>query len=459
MSAGRIAVVGGGLAGIAAALACADGGARVTLFEAKARLGGATYSFEHAGLRLDNGQHVYLRCCTAYRQLLRRIGSDGLTALQPRLAIPVLAPGGRLGWLRRNGLPAPLHLGAALARYPYLTWRDRLAVVRAAVALARLDLNDAALDRQTFGAWLRVRGQSRRALASLWELITLPTLNLRCDEASLGLAAMVFQQGLLFDHRAGDVGYARVPLGVAHGEQALAALQATGVDVCLDTAVTSVRPEGSGFAVEADGARVDVESAVVAVPHQRVAELLPPHAHPRLARFAALGATPIVNVHVVYDRRVMEHPFAAGVGTPVQWVFDRTAAAGLRQGQCLAVSLSGADGLARLANEAIEGQILPALATLFPVAAQARVRLTVVTREHAATFRQAPGSRELRPGPRTRVPGLFLAGAWTDTGWPATMEGAVRSGVGAAREALIHLHRTGGGPPETGARAAARQHP
>ena len=149
-----------------------------------------------------------------------------------------------------------------------------------------------------------------------------------------------------------------------------------------------------------------------------------------------LGTSPIVNLHVVYDRRVLELPFAAGVHTPVQWVFDRTEGAGLDRGQYLAVSLSAADAELDMTGEELRTRFLPALAELLPAAREARVESFFVTREHAATFRAAPGMRALRPGPRTAIPGFVLAGAWTDTGWPATMEGAVRSGRAAAREAM-----------------------
>ena len=151
---------------------------------------------------------------------------------------------------------------------------------------------------------------------------------------------------------------------------------------------------------------------------------------------------PIVNLHVIYDRSVMPYPFAAGVGTPVQWVFDRTAAAGLSEGQALAVSLSGAGEYAQMPTEALREQFLRELARVFPAARGAQVRGFYVTREHQATFRQAPGSLARRPGPRTRLPNLFLAGAWTDTGWPATMEGAVRSGNRAGDHVLKALGLT-----------------
>src|SRR5439155_26853309 len=149
----RVAVVGGGLAGIAAALACADAGAEVTLLEAKKWLGGSTASFVRDGLTIDTGQHVFLRCCVAYRAFLRRVGTEGRTDLQPRLDIPVVAPGGRTGGIRRSSFPAPLHLGAALLSYPFLSPRERLHAALTALAIRRLDPTDPAVDARSFGAW------------------------------------------------------------------------------------------------------------------------------------------------------------------------------------------------------------------------------------------------------------------------------------------------------------------
>ena len=433
----RVVVVGGGLSGIAAALDCALADAAVTLLESRGRLGGAAYSFARNGLVVDNGQHVFLRCCTAYRELLERIGASDLVALQPRLSIPVLAPGGQIAWLRRSGLPAPLHLAGAVLRYPFLALRRRASLALAMGALRGVDPDDPAADARSFGDWLSEHRQSRAAIEAMWELITRPTLNLVAADASLAQAAYVFQQGLLRDRAAGDVGYAQVPLGEIHDVAARRALAGAGVEVRLRLGATAIVPEDDGFRIEAGGvAPLAADAVILAVPHVRAAKLLPAGSGVDVLRLAGLGTSPIVNLHVVYDRSVLALPFAAGVRTPVQWVFDRTRGSGLDHGQYLAVSLSAAHAEIDLTIDELRGRFIPALAELLPRARDATVKSFFVTREHAATFRAAPGSRRLRPGPRTRMPGLVLAGAWTDTGWPATMEGAVRSGQAAAAEAM-----------------------
>jgi squalene-associated FAD-dependent desaturase len=432
-----VVIVGGGLAGITAALDCARAQAAVTLVEVRPRLGGAAYSFERQGLWLDNGQHVFLRCCDAYRGLLERLGSAGETVLQDRLEIPVLAPGRPTAWLRRTALPAPLHLSKALLRYSHLKPLERIAAARAALKLARVDPEDPNAEQRSFGDWLTEQRQSPRAVEALWELISKPTLNLHARDASLAAAAFVFRVGLLERADAGDVGYARAPLQRVHGDPAQRMLQAAGVEVRLGWRAQSIsaRP----LVVEGPSDRLEADAVILAVPHDRAVRLLPEGALRDPQALERLGSSPIVNLHVCYDRRVLEHEFAAAIGSPVQFVFDRTASAGLEHGQCLAVSLSAADQEVDTSAEELRERFQTALAELLPAARGARIERFVVTRERTATFRAAPGGHRLRPEARTGIDGLALAGAWTDTGWPATMEGAVRSGHSAARIALQGL--------------------
>ncbi len=438
----RVLVVGGGLAGITAALDCAAAGASVTLVEVRRRLGGAAYSFERDGLQLDNGQHVFLRCCSAYRALLARLGSEHLTWVQPRLESPVLKPGHAPVLLRRGSLPAPAHLAGALARYPYLTVVERFGAARAALGLMRLDPGDEALEAQTFGEWLARRGQGPRALAALWDLIALPTLNLPAAHASLALAAFVFRTGLLSGADAGDIGFHQATLAQTIGEPAEGALRDAGVEVRLGWRAERLERTASGVEVHGRGEALSADATVLAVPHSRAATLLEPLLGDSARALRGLGSSPIVNLHVVYDRPVCDELFAAGVGTPVQYVFDRTRAAGAPAGcQYLAVSLSGAEREMGMSVDGLRERYLPALRELFPRAREAKVERFLATREHAATFRAAPGVGRLRPGPSTAVPGLVLAGAWTATGWPATLEGAVLSGHAAADCALRAVAR------------------
>jgi squalene-associated FAD-dependent desaturase len=472
----RAVVIGGGLAGITAAIALAQAGNEVTLLEAKPRLGGATMSFTRDGLAIDTGQHVFLRCCTAYRGLLDRLGMAAHAPLQPRFDITVVAPGKRAR-MRRRRAPAPFHMLPALLGYPFLSFSERTRISRAALAFKRLNEADPKTDQIRLGDWLAAHGQDDRTRRVLWDLFSISSLNIPGDDASLALAAVVVKTGLLGDAGAADIGVPALSLGELHGAAAARALARLGASVRLSTKVAAVeakgadgflvrlgrspQPDQDGSAADGDQPETDVTAAnepgggepgggeilvadavVLAVPHEQAARLVP---HGALAAetvdgWAGLGAAPIVNLHVRYDRKVMDVPFAAAVDSPVQWVFDRTRISGMHargdDGQYLAVSLSAADPYVNMSVAELREMFVPALAELFPEARAATVTEFFVTRERRATFRQVPGTARLRPKAATALPGLALAGAWTDTGWPDTMEGAVRSGL----NAVIALH-------------------
>jgi protoporphyrinogen oxidase len=560
----KVVVIGGGLAGITAAIALAKAKHEVTLLEAKPRLGGATMSFNRDGLVVDTGQHVFLRCCTAYRGLLDRLGMTAHAPLQPRFDVTVVAPG-KKAVMKRRRVPAPLHMLPALLGYPFLNTPERLRLTLAALAFRRLNEADPKTDELRLGDWLEAHGQDERTRRVLWDLFSVSSLNVPGDDASLALAAVVVKTGLLGSADAADIGVPALPLGDLHGTAATRVLAKLGATVRLSTKVTTIEPKGEGeflirlgrsstptapapassgdapapassgdapapassgsnaqkapveapesaneptgsdptgsdptgseprgsdpegsgsrgvdglaapeplsgsFAqtapiealesanepkgsagLGADGGEVILADAVVlAVPHEQAAKLIPPGAFPAetVDGWAGLGAAPIVNVHVIYDRKVMDVPFAAGVDSPVQWVFDRTRISGMHargdKGQYLAISLSAADEYALAPVAELREKFVPALAELFPAARDATVTEFFVTREKRATFRQVPGTAKLRPKAATGLPGLVLAGSWTDTGWPDTMEGAVRSGL----NAVIALVSPGGRPP------------
>ena len=255
---GKIVVIGGGLAGITAAIALSETGADVTLAEARPRLGGATTSFSRGGLMVDNGQHVFLRCCVAYRGLLARLGMTGAVSLQDRFDVTVLAPGGRAR-LRRTALPGPLHMGQALMGYGFLSRAQRLRVARAALAMAALNPAKPELDRQRLGDWLAAHGQDERTRRLLWDLFTVSALNVDGDDANLSLAATVVKTALLGARDAADIGVPSVPLGVLHGQAAGALLARLGAQVRLSAKVAAIEalPGGPGprFRVRLAGRR------------------------------------------------------------------------------------------------------------------------------------------------------------------------------------------------------------
>jgi squalene-associated FAD-dependent desaturase len=426
----RVVVCGGGLAGVAAACEATLLGADVTLVERRPFLGGKAYSFtdDEAGVEVDNGQHVFLGCCTAYIAFLKLIGAYGDATLQRALDAPVRDRAGRAGALRASHLPAPLHLGPSFATYPLLSRTEKAAAVRALLALGVLrESQRAELDEITFAEWLIAHGQGVGAIERFWDLIVLPTCNDRSDRVSATLATFVFQEGFFRTRTGSAIGWSRVGLTRLVDPPARRFLDGHGARVVTGQGVASVE----GGAVTLTGGEVLAADAVVlALPPERTREVC----LPALPDDPELGSSPIVNVHVWFDRPVMDGLFTAVVDSPAQWVFNRTSMAGLPgPGQHLAVSISGArDEVVKKKRVLIE-QITAELRTLFPRAASATVERAVCVKEREATFAAAPGQGARRPGTRTPVDGVVLAGAWTDTGWPATMEGAVRSGLLAAR--------------------------
>jgi squalene-associated FAD-dependent desaturase len=450
MTGRRVVVIGGGLAGITAAIDLRDAGVAVTLLESRPRLGGAATSYDRGDLTIDNGQHVFLRCCDRYQGLLARLGVSDSVTIQDRFDVTVLSPTGPAR-LRRDALPSPLHLARALLRYPLLSLPERAKVGRAALAFRFADPASPDLDQERLGSWLAARGQDERARRRLWDLFIVSALNIDGDEASVALAATVIKTALLGSRDAADIGMAKVPLGRLHADATAGLLARLGAQVRLGARVAGIeRLADGGFKVtlsrdaEADadqgsGPSIGADAVVLAVPADQAARLAAPAGIAAAVTWPGLGYSPILNAHVSYDRRVTDLPFAAAVDSPVQWVFDKTSQAGVPSGQYLAVSISAADDVIDVPTAELRQLYLPALEQLFPAAAAAEVRDFFVTRERRATFRQAPGSGGLRPGSATSVPGLALAGAWTSTGWPDTMEGAVRSGHDAAQQLIREL--------------------
>lgn len=444
-------MVGGGWAGLAAALALLDRGADVTLLERRARAGGRACSFPHTetGLHLDNGQHVLLGCCARALAFLRRVGAEEAVRFQPLLQVPVIERG-RAARLRSARLPGPLHLLPSLMAYAHLTPRQRM---RAALAAVALRLGRAPADGEPFSAWLRRHGQEPEAVARLWDLIVTAVLNTRADEASAALAARALRTGFLAGPRAATLGLFRVPLGEV-ADRAVACLRRGGADVRLGATAVRVEVEGSracGVHLE-DGRYLRVDALVAAVAPDALPSLLPEvwRRAPPFARLAELGWSPILNVYLLYDRPVMRADVSAFVDNDLQFAFNRGALLGRRDldGRLIGLSVSAADRLTELAADRLtphlDGLLRAALDSA--EARAARLLAAVPVWQPRATFRATPGTTALRPAAGTPLAGLFLAGDWTDTGWPACLEGAVRSGEAAAATLWGALRR-----PATGA--------
>ncbi|MSQ11609.1 MAG: FAD-dependent oxidoreductase [Dehalococcoidia bacterium] len=445
----RCVVIGGGLAGLSAALDLLDAGHAVTLVERRPFLGGRAYSFtdQDTGQEVDNGQHVFLGCCTAYRALLERLGAQGRTSLQPWLSVPVVGRNGVRSTLAAvPWLPFPLHLLPALLSYRHLSLRERLTTLRVLLVLMRTDRErrHADLESQSFKDWLLARGERPRSIQRFWNLIILPTLNDDVGAVSAAMGIMVFQEALLHGKHGGEIGYSRVGLTALVSDPAKAVFERAGGRLLLGQgAVRLGLREGRVDAVELSGGhRVEGDLFVSAVPWEALLKLLP-EPWPRdlfFAPAATLEAAPIVGVHLWYDRAVMDDAFAAFLDTPVQWVFNKSSIMGLSgPGQYVCISLSGAWEFAPMSKEELRTLFVEEMARLFPKAREAKVERFIVVKQLSATFRSKPGAASGRLAQQTPIANLFLAGDWTETGWPSTMESAVRSGKLAAGAALRHV--------------------
>ncbi len=444
----HVAIVGGGLAGLAAAATLADRGVRITLFESRPRLGGRASSFHDpaTGELVDNCQHVSMACCTNLADFCRRVGVSGLFRREP--AVLFLSPEGKLSRLAAGILPAPLHLAGSFLRANYLTWAQRL---RVAYGLACLRSAKGDRPGETFDAWLRRHGQDQGTIDRYWATVLVSALNERLDRMDVGHARKVFLDGFLRNREGYQMELPLAPLGEIYGTRLESWLAGRGVAVRLTTGVRSVETDLEGHLVGLklrDGEEVPADFVLLAAPFDRVPGLLPAGLRdrlPALSRVESIEASPITGVHLWFDRAVCPHDHVATVGRLIHWVFNHSAIQGRAgasgSGQYLQIVISASHDLLPLDKVAIRDAVLADLASIWPAAREATlVRWWVVT-EHGATFAVRPGIDADRPPQRTPVDGLFLAGDWTATGWPATMEGAVRSGYLAAEGILADLGR------------------
>jgi len=400
----KAVVVGGGLAGCAAALELLDAGQDVTLLEARPTLGGAVQTLpERDGDPApppDNGQHIALGCFTEYLAFLERIGESG-SVRRLRLSLPVVDEHRRWAHISPGSI--------LLARYAHLSLRERPLVWQ---LLALRGLDPATHDHETFADFLSRKGQSERAIERFWDVFIRPALNLPSAEASAAMGIFTVQTALLAGRRAGELVLPAKPLGRMHGDAARRTLEQDGA-----TVETGVRVD--------DLDDLDADVIVVATPPAESARLLG-EAEPDL------DPSPIVSVHLLFDRPLLRTPLAALLGSDAHWVFDRGALTGhiAAQGQYLTVVSSGVPELMEIRGRELVDHIASQLTERL---GRAEVVWSRVSREPQATVALRPGTASRRPGPLTSRPYVTRAGAWTATGWPATMESAVRSGRTAVR--------------------------
>ncbi|MBN2475018.1 MAG: FAD-dependent oxidoreductase [Pirellulales bacterium] len=444
-----VLVVGGGLAGMAAAAALRAGGLHVSLYERAKHLGGRAGSFRDpkTGRWIDFCRHVSMGCCTNFADFCRRIGVAECFHRYARLHF--FSPDGtRHDLVPRGWLPAPLHLLPDLLRMGYLTRRERCAVVHAMWRLARQPAANRP-DEQTIGQWLRRQGQSDRVIDRFWATVLVSALGETVDRASLSASRKVLVDGFLGARRACELHVPQCSLQELFDRRAAKRLGEQGVAVHRNSPVAGIEIDArrASAVVLSDGSRCESDFVVLAVPWRRIRSLFPntPHpAVPALSGTEQIRSAPITAVHLWFDAPLTELPHAVLIGKLSQWLFrDRTGAFSADSGSAHyhQVVISASHMLGGRRRDDILAEVLRDLRSLWPSAHSARLLHWRVATRPAAVLSACPGLDDLRPGQRTPVENLFLAGDWTATGWPSTMEGAVRSGYLAAEAVFERLHR------------------
>ena len=432
-----VAIVGGGLAGLAAGCALADAGFKVTLFERRPYVGGRASSYEHPGTGevVDNCQHVLLGCCTNLIHFYEQIGVK--QKIQWFDALTFIEPGGRASKLSPSMLPAPLHSMPAFFGASSLSLGDKLAIARALSAMMKRIPEDG---DENFLQWLRKHGQTERAIERFWKVVLVSALNEDLDRTSIRYAVQVFRESFLKSAAAGQMGVPRVPLSELYNNAAEFIRSHAG-EVLLRASVSAISPQPDGMKITSNQGEQRFDFAVLAVPFQIASGLLPadPMAEPLKQDLAKFEASPITGIHLWFDREITPLPHAVLLDRTIQWMFQKNKfhSNGSRdaQGSYLELVVSASKSLVEKSRQEVIDLALAELAEFFPGVKEAKLLKAAVIKEVYATYSVVPGLDRFRPQAQTQWPRLFLSGDWTATGWPATMEGAVRSGYLAA-EAL-----------------------
>jgi squalene-associated FAD-dependent desaturase len=453
----RAVIVGGGLAGLAAAVALSERGLSVTVLESRPRLGGRASSFvdKTSGTHIDNCQHVNLGCCTNFQQFCRTLGLADLFRTESELFF--IGPDNKVNRLLAGPLPAPFHCAGSFARLSYLTYGDLVSIAYGLRRLAAAKPGDS----RTFADWLRTYRQSNSVVEKFWTPVLVSALSETLDRIDIGSARKVFVDAFLANREGWLVQIPTVPLDQLYGEQLHKWLAARGATIRLQAGVERLIIE-NGLATGAvlrTGEIVAGDHVILAVPHWLVLELLPNELRetPQLTKIGELESAPISSIHLWFDRPILfparpgngeghgrhsELPHAVLIGRLSQWVFNRSLLQSTTETGCsYQVVISASRNIADWTQQETIATVCEELAQIFPRTREARLLHSRLVTEHRAVFSNRPGASDCRPPQQSPVANLQLAGDWTRTGWPATMEGAVRSGYLAAENVLRAVGR------------------
>ena len=453
----EVIIIGGGIAGVSAAVRLLDNGYRVNIIEARSILGGRSFSFKEkeTGIELDNGQHVITKACSMYLDLAERLGILNGWKLQDDFHLRVYDKFNKMSTLQSSWLPAPFHLAASFFKYGHLNFKEKIAICAALYKAKRTNRDNHEFEGLLFVEWLSRNKQTPRAIEFFWNLIVMPILNDRVHHVSTRMALMAIQEGLLKSKHNADIGYPVTNLSpmMAKSVSGYFANQ----DSCLtfSTTVTGLKiRDGEIKSVELkNGIELDAQIVISAIPADSLLKILPRTSLSisYFKRLEGLQTSPIVNIHFWYDRKIMNSEFCVFVDNELQWVFNKNDndpelssdlnKVGINRSnnivQHICISLSAAWEYIDQSKEDLIRKFMKEILLSFPVARQAHVIKAFVVKQRNATFRCLPGSGDIRPAGQTPYDNLFLAGDWTDTGWPSTMESAVRSGYNAAQAIIM----------------------
>jgi zeta-carotene desaturase len=430
-----VAIIGGGLAGLAAGCALSHAGYKVTLFERRPYLGGRASSYEHPGTGevVDNCQHILLGCCTNLIDFYQRLGVEQKIRWYDRLTF--MLPGGQAGEIGTGGWPAPFHASSSFLKFDLLTLGDKVGIGRAMLAM----MSGLPKDRgKSFLEWLQSKGQTTRAIDRFWGPVLVSALNEELDNVSVYYGSMVFRDAFLKSAEAGRMGVPTVPLSDLYGVAANYITERGG-EVHLRASVESFTSLPEGVSVNAGGEELLFDYLIPAVPYQGLEKILPdsPESEPIRHELTEFRSSPITGIHLWFDREITPLDHAVLLERNIQWMFQKSkilegrvasSHAPLGAGSYLELVVSSSKSMVNMGRNEIIDLALAELAEFFPKAREARILKATVVKEIHATFSPTPGLEKHRPSPLTPWPRVFLSGDWTATGWPATMEGAVRGG-------------------------------
>ncbi len=414
----EVIVAGGGLAGLAATAALCSAGHSVTLLEARPFLGGRATSYEIDSETIDNCQHILLRCCVNLMDFYQRLGVEDDIAFYREIVF--IEPGGRASTLRAGILPAPNHFAESFLRMSFLNLREKIAVARAIRAIDRERGRDD-LDRITMQQWLEEKRQPPRAIERFWHQVLVSAINEELDRMAAAHGFQVFRLGFLARKNSYEMGIPAVPLGALYGSESWKRMG--NAQLCMRSPVEKFAIEnGRVDHVVAAGEELRADHYICALPFERIATIIP-DLPLDLTKFEH---SPITGIHLWFDRPVTDLPHATLLNRTIQWMFNKS------DGRYVQLVVSASRSLETMPRADVIALALRELAEFFPMVSSAKLEKAHVVKEIRATFSAAPGLELRRPLSRTAIPNLFLAGDWTRSGWPATMEGAVRSGYLAA---------------------------